>query len=375
MSVVTTPLDQPAPLPPAPAEPRVRIAVSMGDPLGIGPEVVVKALADPRLRREACFVVFGSAETMQYGADLAEIEPYWWRVPHDSPVAETALHSPGVAVLDYDEFGQMGSPGSARPCPTRAAGAASFRFVEDAIGACRVPPADRRRCDAIVTAPISKEAWALAGREKWAGHTELLAMRFGVKRHAMMFDSPKLRVILATAHLPLMDVRNVLTIGRVFDAIDLGAEACQELGVPRPRLAVCGLNPHAGENSLLGDEEERLIEPAVRLAQDAGIDVRGPFPADTIFSAAVAGKFDLVVAMYHDQGLIPVKLLAFESAVNMTVGLPVPRTSPDHGTAFDIAGRNAADASSMTAALRLAVRLARARATVGAAANAGTLAK
>lgn len=347
---------------------RPTIVVTMGDPLGIGPEVVVKALADPALRRSARFVVRGVAETMHDAADLAQIEPYWWRVQHDSDVAAAAMgHS--VVVLDYDEHRAQGAPGadSRGPRPTRAGGEASFRFVEHAIEDAKRAPRDPLRADAIVTAPISKTSWAMAGRTKHPGHTELLATRFAVRRHAMMFVSPRLRVILATAHVALNDIRNVLTIGRVFDPIDLGNDACRALGVQRPRIAVCGLNPHAGEGGLFGDEESRLIEPAIRLACDAGIDARGPFPADTIFRAAVEGKFDLVVAMYHDQGLIPVKLLEWEHAVNVTVGLPVPRTSPDHGTAFDIAGRNRADASSMKAALELAVRMATQRAAAVAA--------
>lgn len=347
-----------------PPEDAVRpvIGVTMGDPLGVGPEVVVKALADPEVRRRARFVVYGMAEPMNYAADLAETDPYWWRVQHDSPLVETAIGR-SVAVLDYDECADLGSPGAGRERarPTRAGGAASFRFVEDAIRDSKRPVGDPLRLDAIVTAPISKQSWALAGRGKYPGHTELLMTRFGAKRCAMMFVAPSLRVILATGHMPLMDLRNALTIGRVFDPIDLGRDACQALGVERPRIAVCGLNPHAGEGGLFGDEEERLIEPAIRMAVDAGIDARGPFPADTVFNRALKGEFDLVVAMYHDQGLIPVKLLAWDSAVNTTVGLPIVRTSPDHGTAFDIAGQNRADPGSMRAALTLAADMVRSR--------------
>ncbi len=334
---------------------RPTIAVTMGDPLGIGPEIVVKALADPALRRRARFVIYGMTEPIQYAAGKAEIEPFWRRVQHDSPLVETAV-GPGAIVLDYDEFTTTGAPGE-KPRATKAGGQASFRFVEDAIRDAKLPAGDPSRVDAIVTAPISKESWAMAGRGKYPGHTELLMTRFAVKRAGMMFVSPRLRVILATRHLPLMDVRNVLTIGRVFDPIDLGCQACEALGVARPRIAVCGLNPHAGEAGLFGDEEERLITPAIRAAQEAGIDARGPFPADTVFIDAVQGKFDLVVAMYHDQGLIPVKLLDWERAVNVTVGLPIPRTSPDHGTAFNIAGNNAASATSMQAAIELALEL------------------
>ncbi len=174
----------------------------------------------------------------------------------------------------------------------------------------------------------------------------------------MMFQGPKLNVALATVHLPLMDIRNVLTIGRVFDPIDLGHLAMQQLGCENPRIAVCGLNPHASEDGHFGDEERRIISPAIQMAQDQGIDAHGPFPADTIFHHALNGKYDLVVAMYHDQGLIPVKLLAFDESVNLTLGLPIIRTSPDHGTAFDIVGKNKANPGSMKAAIRLAAQLA-----------------
>jgi 4-hydroxythreonine-4-phosphate dehydrogenase len=335
----------------------------MGDPMGIGPEVVVKALNDPQLRSSARFLIRGSAEAIQLAADLAEIEPYWWRVQHDSPAASAALS--GVVILDYDEYQIETSPGySTRgPRATRQGGIASFAFVEDCIEDAKRAQDDPLRADAIATAPISKKSWDMAGRGKYPGHTELLATRFQARRHAMMFISPRLRVILATSHIALNDIRNVLTIGRVFDPIDLGNQACIEMGIQNPRIAVCGLNPHAGEDGLFGDEEERLITPAIRLARDAGIDARGPFPADTIFASALNGKFDLVVAMYHDQGLIPVKLLDWQHAVNITIGLPVARTSPDHGTAFDIAGQNKADASSMHAALAHAVNHARAQIT------------
>ena len=193
---------------------------------------------------------------------------------------------------------------------------------------------------------------------KWPGHTELLTHRTRSKRQAMAFVSPRLRVVLATAHVPLMDVKNVLTIGRVHESIELGHDLCRRLGIQRPRIAVCGLNPHAGENGILGDEDQRVIAPAIDVAVQQGIKATGPHPADTIFIGAAEGRFDLVVAMYHDQGLIPVKLLGWDRAVNVTLGLPIIRTSPDHGTAFDIAGRSKADAGSMVAAIDLALDLA-----------------
>ncbi len=330
------------------------LAVSMGDPGGIGPEVVIKALADRELRKAARWRIFGLDQSLQKAAAESGIDPFWWRVEHDSPVLD-AMQVHDVVVYDYAKH--AGDAGFA-PAVGKLAGELSFRFVDDAITACRRPEGDPLRLDGVVTAPINKAAWSLAGHGRYPGHTELFAERFRAKRSAMMFHAPGLNVILVTTHLPLMDIRNVLTIGRVFDAIDLGHQTCRELGIAKPRIAVCGLNPHAGEDGLLGDEEERIIKPAIRLARDQHIDAKGPFPGDTIFNAAVRGDFDLVVAMYHDQGLIPVKLLARDLAVNVTVGLSSVRTSPDHGTAFDIAGKNKADPGSMASAMRLAVRLA-----------------
>lgn len=316
----------------------------MGDPGGIGPEILVKALADRARRSSARFLIQGSTSAMQDAADQAGISPYWWQLPTGSNIAASASHD--VVVFDH---GGEGFPHA----PSKDNGLLSHRYVLDAIEHCK------GEADALVTAPISKEAWKLAKKARHPGHTELLGEQFKAKRVGMFFESPKLRVILATVHIPLLDIRNALTIGKIFDAIDLGNDACKQLGIAEPRIAVCGLNPHAGENGMMGDEETRLIQPAIEHAVRVGIDAKGPFPADTIFNQAVAGKFDLVVAMYHDQGLIPVKLLAWDQAVNVTCGLPVWRTSPDHGTAFDIAGKGKADEGSMAAAIDLAIRLAR----------------
>lgn len=361
-------MSEPTSNPDAPPVSRPTIAITMGDPLGIGPEIVVHALADQRLRRSARFVIHGMAAPLFAAAEAAGVDPFWWRVRSDSPLIDTAQSQDVVlvdhALADADVAG--GGIDLDRRRPSRIGGEASFQFVESAIVDAARPTDDPRRADAIVTAPINKQSWHMAGRGKYPGHTELLATRFKAKRFAMMFVAPRLKVVLATIHIPLMDLRNALTIGRVFDPIDLGNEACMRLGITRPRIAVCGLNPHAGEAGLFGDEESRLIEPAIRMAIDAGIDASGPFPADTIFNAAVDRKFDLVVAMYHDQGLIPVKLLARDEAVNMTLGLPVVRTSPDHGTAFDIAGRNMANPGSMRAAIELAIRSVRRRRLAGA---------
>ena len=327
------------------------IGVTMGDPLGIGPEVLVRALAGEDLG-EARFVIYGSNEILTLNADQLGIRPTWSRIPHDSKRLDRRIDDK-IVVKDFEQ------PESLRDCdprPTPAGGHLSKTFVERAIEDALRSDDDPRRIDGMVTGPISKQAWAMAG-SRFPGHTELLAHRTRSRRHAMLFHSKKLTVALATGHVPLMDLRNILTIGRVFDPIDLGNGFCLDLGIPTPRIAVCGLNPHAGENGLIGDEDQRVIAPAIEMARNAGIDAHGPFPADTIFISAAAGEWDLVVAMYHDQGLIPVKLLGWRDAVNVTTGIPLLRTSPDHGTAYDIVGRGDADPSSMIAAMQLAVRL------------------
>ncbi|MCC6661973.1 MAG: 4-hydroxythreonine-4-phosphate dehydrogenase PdxA [Phycisphaerales bacterium] len=325
---------------------RPSIAITTGDPGGIGPEVAVKALADPALRGRARCLVLGPAGEFEAAARAAGIPTFWTVLP----AAGRALPGEGVTVLD--------DPVAAAPAAANAeSGAASFRWVERAISMAMAAPADALHVDAIVTGPISKEAWALAGHGDFPGHTELLAERTGAAQHGMMFVGPRLRVILATAHVPLMQVAGCLTVERVAQTVELGAAACRRLGIARPRIAVCGLNPHAGENGLLGDEDRRVIAPAIARAVAAGIDAGGPYPADAVFSAAVAGRYDLVVAMYHDQGLIPAKVLDRDRTVNVTVGLPIIRTSPDHGTAFDIAGRNRAEDGSMKAAIDLAIRM------------------
>lgn len=330
------------------------IGITMGDPAGVGAEVIVKALADPALRKQARFVLFGMNELIAYAADLAEIPTYWHRLQHDADRAGHALvHE--VVCLDYDDYSMLGS---SIHKSTKQGGQASRRFIDDALIAAQ-RPIDDGGIDALVTAPISKTSWAMAGFDRWPGHTEYLQSKMRAKRVAMMFHSEHINTILATIHISLMDIRNQLTIGRVFDTIDLGNDAMKQLGVAKPRIAVCGLNPHAGEDGLFGDEEIRIIRPAIDVAMKAGIDARGPFPADTLFTPANRNKYDLFVAMYHDQGLIPVKMLAFDSAVNTTLGLNIIRTSPDHGTAFDIVGKNKADPGSMKCAIQLAIRQAK----------------
>ena len=325
------------------------IGITMGDPAGIGPEIIVKALEDPIIRREAKFIVFGMNEQLVYAADKIEIEPFWGRHQHE----KLNRHYPQkVVVADYDDY-------SVPPWikgPSRVAGEASLRFCRDAIDAAR-----NGIIDALVTAPISKTSWKLA-EGKWPGHTEMLAELCKAPRKAMMFVAGPIKIALATIHESLFDLRNKFTIGCVNEPIDLLNTALKEVfNIQKPRIAVAALNPHAGEEGQFGDEEIRIIAPAIRMAREIGIDCTGPFPADTLFLKAARGEFDGVVAMYHDQGMIPVKLLAFEDAVNITIGLPIIRTSPAHGTAFDVVGKGIANPDSLKAAIKTAIQMTHAR--------------
>ncbi len=326
---------------------RPTIAITLGDPAGIGPEVIVKALVDPVLRQRARYIIYGMNELLHYAADLAEFDVFWWRDQHN---ARLRSYPHDIVVVDYDQYSLLGT---ALRSPSKMGGEASMRFCVDAIEAAKA-----NLVDAVVTAPIAKESWRLAGYH-YPGHTELFAEKTGTRRYAMMFTGGPLKVVLATVHIPLMGLWGRLNIGAVFQPIELLQQAMVEwFDVPHPRIACCGVNPHASEKGQFGDEEERVIAPAILMARDQGIDVSGPYPPDTIFLKARDGYFDAVVAMYHDQGLIPVKLLAFDQAVNVTLGLPIIRTSPDHGTAFDIVGRNRANPGSMRAAIELAIDLA-----------------
>jgi len=324
---------------------QVVIGLTMGDAAGIGPEVIVKALADPNIRKAAKFVIFGMNEQLCYAADAAEIEPFWGRHQHEKISRDYPYK---VVVADYDEY----SVPSWIKGPSKFAGEASIRFCLDAIDAARAGI-----IDAVVTAPISKTSWKLAGAT-WPGHTEMLAERCKSRRKVMMFIAGPLKLALATIHEALFEVRHKFTIGCVFEPIDLLNTALKEyFDIDNPKIGVAALNPHASEDGQFGDEERRIISPAILLAQEQGINCLGPFPADTLFLRAVHGEFDGVVAMYHDQGMIPVKLLDFDRAVNVTIGIPIIRTSPAHGTAFDIAGRNIADPTGMKSAITTAIQM------------------
>ena len=284
-----------------------RIGITVGDPAGIGPEVAERAADDAGIRAICAPVLYGVRDR-------------------------------------------------GREAPVGVASAAAGRSAYDAVVAAAAD-AVAGRIDAVATAPINKAAWAMAGIP-WRGHTELLAELTGARRVAMMFHAERLRVVLATTHVPLAEVPRHLTRERIEEVVGLAHDELPRFGCPRPRLAVAGLNPHAGESGVLGEEEERVVRPAVEACRARGIAVAGPEPADTLFARALRGAFDAVIACYHDQGLIPIKLVAFGEAVNVTLGLPIVRTSVDHGTAYDIAGRGVADPSSMIAAVRLAATLA-----------------
>ena len=289
-----------------------RIGITVGDPAGIGPEISIKAAADPK--------VLDLCEPVLYG-------------PHDAKALQP--FTPGQVSAD--------------------AGRAAYDAIVMAVEQARAG-----RIDAIATAPINKEAFALAGIP-FKGHTDLLAMLTKSGPAVMMFYAEQLRVVLATVHVALRDVPSLLTRELADFIIDITARELPRFGYPRPRIAVAGLNPHAGEHGVIGSEDDAVLRPAVEAARGRGLDVSGPLPADTVFGRAARGDFDVVIACYHDQGLIPVKLLAFGRAVNVTLGLPIIRTSVDHGTAFDIAGRGVADHSSLVEAIGLAARLATAR--------------
>jgi 4-hydroxythreonine-4-phosphate dehydrogenase len=307
---------------------RTKVGITLGDPAGIGPEIVAAALhAAPREWRER-IVVYGDRAPLERGANAMGV-----------PVPDVTLIGTGE--------GDRATPGA----PDQISGAAQVTYLEAAVAAARTG-----ELAAIVTAPISK-AWARRAGFEFLGHTEMLAARLGARDVAMFFVGPKLKVALATVHRPLAEVVTDLTTERVRVVIELVATSMvRDLGVTAPRIGVVGLNPHAGEDGLLGDEDAEIIAPA--LADPCGpATLLGPLVPDAAFRDAVHGRYDALVAMYHDQGLIPVKLIDFDESVNVTLGLPIVRTSPDHGTAYDIAGKGIARAASMQHALALAMEM------------------
>jgi 4-hydroxythreonine-4-phosphate dehydrogenase len=306
------------------------LAVTMGDPAGIGPEIIAKLALDPT-RPASRLLVVGDQGAMDRAFQALGAAP---------PQSVTVL--------------QVGAPLPADLAPGRIdarAGAAAYAYVQKSIDLALAG-----EVRGIVTAPLAKEAMALAG-VAYPGHTEILADRCGVKDFAMMLVNDELRVILVSIHLALADAIAAVSLESESRTIRLAHEACRAFGIEKPRVAVAGLNPHAGENGLFGRHDLEIIGPAIAAARAEGVDASGPWPGDTIFMRARQGEFDIVVAQYHDQGLIPVKYLGVDKGVNITVGLPFVRTSVDHGTAFDIAGTGQADPSSLKAAVAVALAM------------------
>ena len=323
------------------------LAITMGDASGIGPEIIAKALAG----RDERAIVFGSYRVM---ADIVK------RLGLDIevrliPNPETARPQRGVIeVVEATQIVELPPIGRI----SAASGQAAFDAIVAAIAAAK-----SGKVGGIVTAPINKQAMASAGL-RYPGHTEILAEYGGARRVAMMLANDDIRTVLVTIHLSLRKAIELADFEAQMSAIRLAHQGGIALGIATPRVAVAGLNPHAGEGGLFGDEEIRIIAPAIEAARAEGIDVSGPFPGDTVFMQARHGRFDVVVAQYHDQGLIPVKYLGLEKGVNITLGLPFVRTSPDHGTAFDIAGRGIADHASLTTAIAYARQLVTAQASI-----------
>jgi 4-hydroxythreonine-4-phosphate dehydrogenase len=331
--------------PSSPSKPRVGITI--GDPAGIGPEITLKAAREPEVLEACSPFILGDASEIQrqarslgLGGDLIVLDP-------ETLDRFELAQSP--AILDTDTLDEPA------PCGfvSAAAGRAAIAAIETGVKLCL-----SRKLDALATAPVNKQSLKLAG-SPFPGHTEMLASLCGVDQSLMCFFAGDLRVFLLTVHCSLADAIAQITRDRVARAIRLADRELRRFGTAAPRIAVAGLNPHAGEGGLLGSEEIREIIPAIRECRLNDIDVKGPFPADTLFARAWRGEFDAVAACYHDQGLIAVKCLAFGEAVNVTLGLPIIRTSVDHGTAFDIAGRGVANHRSLVEAVKLAARLVR----------------
>lgn len=322
------------------------IGITMGDAAGVGPEIIVKSLQHRELYEQSHPIVIGDAKMLERAVRLLGTD---LRVNVISAEADFKAEYGEIGCIDLDllpadlPFGEVSA----------AAGDAAFQYLKTAIEL-----ANDSKIDAICTAPLNKEALHKGGH-KYPGHTEILAELTGTEDFSMMLSSPKLKVIHVTTHVGLLDAIRMIEPERVYNVIRLAHDTLSRSGIAQPKIGVCGINPHAGENGLFGyGEEEEKIIPAIEKATAEGKDVEGPLPADTLFFRAQRGDFDIVVAMYHDQGHGPIKVLGLESGVNITVGLPIIRTSVDHGTAFDIAGKGIVDEGSMLEALRQALELA-----------------
>jgi 4-hydroxythreonine-4-phosphate dehydrogenase len=320
---------------------KARLALTIGDPGGIGPEIFAKLLGSGILQERTELVVIGAANALL--REVPSLEKRFGVVGDDA--AGEIGEGPFPLIVDTGS-GEPVAAGKA----TAEGGRISARSIEVA-----VELAEGKKVDGIVTGPVSKEALGMAGYA-YAGHTEMLAALFGAPDCQMMMVAGDFRVLILTRHLPLREVAGKLTREKIVSAVRVANDALErDFGVKRPRMAVASLNPHAGDGGLIGDEDDRVVAPAVAELREAGLDIEGPFPADSLFQSQRRRGYDALVALYHDQGMIPFKMEAFDRGVNVTVGLPVIRTSVCHGTAYDIAGRSVAGTGSLEAAVELAV--------------------
>jgi 4-hydroxythreonine-4-phosphate dehydrogenase len=321
------------------------IGITMGDPSGIGPEIILKSFEKPTIRRSK-IVVIGDYNIMHAMYNILKIKSFTLRkilLINECKFNSETLNILDLGIDDAMEF--------RRGVVHAVSGKVAFEAIRKA-----VEMANKNEIDSIVTAPLNKEALHLAGF-KYPGHTEILADLTGTQDYAMLLHDKKLTVIHVSTHVSLFEAITGLKQERIEKVIEMANEIMKRLGISQPRIAVAGLNPHSGENGLFGKEEIEKIIPAIRNMKNKNINVEGPCPPDTVFLQAVKGKYDIVVAMYHDQGHIPLKLLGFDSGVNMTVGLPFIRTSVDHGTAFEIAWQGKANDKSMVEAIKLSNKL------------------
>jgi 4-hydroxythreonine-4-phosphate dehydrogenase len=319
----------------------------MGDPSGIGPEIIAMALARPEIAALCSVIVIGDERAMARGIGITGLPLRLVTVPDGLPPAD-----PDPAVIYLRPMSSLGAGDLEFGKPTIASGEAIYRYINEAARLCL-----SGAVSAMATAPISKEALNRAGHH-YPGHTELLAELTGTGEFVMMLAGDRLRVTLVTIHEALKDVPSLVTKEKVLSTIRITHRDVDRYFRKNPRIAVLALNPHCGEGGLFGNEEELIIKPAIDAARREGIDAVGPLSADTLFHFAVKGEYDAVVCMYHDQGLIPLKLLHFDDGVNVTLGLPIIRTSVDHGTAYDLAGTGTASDASMAAAIRMAAAMA-----------------
>jgi 4-phospho-D-threonate 3-dehydrogenase / 4-phospho-D-erythronate 3-dehydrogenase len=316
----------------------------MGDPAGIGPEVVLKAVAEEEIRRVCIPMIIGDAQLLAHTARTLDLQCGYDIIRKEEPIPQ---HLTEPIIYHLDNIGGFIEPG----IESGAAGKAAAGYIEAAVELCAAGS-----IDALATAPINKRALFLGGYS-FPGHTEFLAHLTGSEEYAMAFVAANLRIVLLSTHVPLVEAIRMVQRDRMIQTINLTQRELRRWGIDRPRLAVAALNPHGAEGGLFGVEEASEMVPAIEACRIDDINVQGPFPADTVFLRASHGEFDAVIACYHDQAMIPVKCLSFGEAVNVTLGLPFIRTSVDHGTAFDIAGKGLAEHSSMIAAIKLAADL------------------